>query len=84
MANHQSAACVRCDKNDCAAVVILPALPDNAKKFEADKQRLDLVCPACHRFFAVSVKDVEVCDVSDEDLNRRFFTGHFVRPGLVQ
>jgi hypothetical protein len=84
MAITQSAACVRCDKSDCAAVVIIPALPDTAKKFEADKRRLDVVCPACYRSFSVSVNDVAVCEVSDDDLKRGFFAGHFVRPGLVQ
>jgi len=71
----QSAACVRCDKEDCSAIVIIPAVRDNVKKIEHAKQRVELVCPACHRVFSVPFRDVEYYGVTDEQLTRGFFGG---------
>ena len=75
MTPSQSAACARCDKVDCSAVVILPAVNDAMKRVEQSKQRLELVCPACHRFFAIPFRNVEYRDVTDEQLTQGFIDG---------
>jgi hypothetical protein len=72
MAISQSAACARCDKEECSVVVILPAVNDNMKRVEHTKQRYELVCPACRRFFSIPFRNVEYLDVTDEQLTRGF------------
>jgi hypothetical protein len=79
----QSAACARCDKKDCSAVVIIPALPKFLKRVENVKQRYELVCPACHRFFSVSFRSVENRDVTDEQLTYGFIGGPAINSRLV-
>lgn len=68
----QSAACVCCDKQDCVAVVILPAVPHNLQRVDRATQRLELVCPACSRPFSVLLTNVDYRDVTDEQLIRGF------------
>ena len=46
VAMSQATACARCDKKDCSVVVIIPAVPDNMKRVDHAKQRLEIVCPA--------------------------------------
>jgi hypothetical protein len=84
MATSQTAACARCDKGDCSVVVIIPAVNDNLKRVEHAKQRFELICPACQRFFSVPFRQVEYRDVTDEQLVRGFMDGAFNNPGLVQ
>jgi hypothetical protein len=79
MAISQSAACARCDKTDCSAVVIIPALPNYLKRVENAKQRYELVCPACHRFFSVPFRCAENRDVTDEQLTSGFIDGEFIK-----
>ncbi len=83
MSISQSAACVCCDKGDCTAVVIIPAVRDNLKKVEHAKRQLELICPACHRFFSVPFRNVEYRDVTDEDLARGFIDGRPIDSKLV-
>lgn len=68
----QAAACAQCDKDDCSTVVILPAVPDSAKKFDFRTSRLEVDCPACHRAFTVPVNEIVYCDVTDEHLRIGF------------
>ena len=75
MSISQSAACARCDKEDCAAIVIIPAVRAEMKKVELGKQSLELICPACHRFFSVPFGCVEYRDVTDEELTWGFIDG---------
>jgi len=82
MAICQSAACARCDKEDCAAVVIIPAVRDNLKRFEHAKQRIELICPSCHRLFSVPFRNVEYRDVTDEQLRWGFIDGRPIDPRL--
>ena len=84
MATSQSAACARCDKQDCAVVVIIPAISANMKRVEHAKQRLELICPACRRFFFVPFRSVEYRDVTDEQLTRGFIDGHSGDSKLIQ
>jgi hypothetical protein len=84
MAISQSAACARCDKEDCSAVVIIPAVRDNFKKVEHAKQRFELTCPACHRFYSVPFRNVEYCDVTDGQLISGFIGGQLIDSKLVQ
>ena len=76
----QSAACVRCDKEDCSAIVIIPAVPVEMRKVERSKQSLELICLACNRFFSVPFKEVEHHYVTDEELLRGFIGGRFTHP----
>jgi predicted phosphoribosyltransferase len=84
MAISQSAACARCDKQDCSAIVIIPAVLGNLKSVEHAKECLELMCPACHRFFSVPFRNVEYRDVTDEELTRGFIDGRFIDPRWVQ
>lgn len=84
MAISQSAACARCDKKDCSAIVIFPAVRDNLKRVEYTKQRFELICPACHRFFSVPFTSVEYREVTDEQLTQGFIEGRYISPRLVQ
>jgi hypothetical protein len=84
MAISQSAACVHCDKGDCSAVVIIPAVRDNLKTVEHAKQCVELRCPACHRFFSVPFRKVEYRDVTDEQLRSGFISQRPIDFRLVQ
>ena len=84
MSISQSAACARCDKEDCSAVVIIPAVRDNLKKAEYAKQHFELICPACHRFFSFPFRNVEYRDVTDEELRWGFIDGRPIDSRLVQ
>lgn len=84
MAISQSAACACCDKENCLAVVIIPALPNYLKRVEMSKQCYELVCPACHRFFSVSFRNVEDRDVTGEQLTQGFIDGQLFNSSLAQ
>jgi len=84
MAIPQSAACARCDKEDCAAIVIIPAVRDNMKKIEYAEQRFQLICPACHRFFSVPFGNFEYRNVTDEHLRWGFIDGRVIDSRVVQ
>jgi hypothetical protein len=75
MATPQTAACARCDKEDCSVDVILPALNANLKRVEHSKRCFELICPACHRFFSVPFTNVEYRQVTDEQLTQGFMGG---------
>jgi hypothetical protein len=80
----QSAACARCDKEDCSTVVIIPALPDRDKKFDHRRQLFEIICPACNRSFLAPIRSVEYRDVTDEQLSRGYFDGLFIDPASLQ
>jgi hypothetical protein len=71
----QSAACARCDKNDCLAIVIIPAISDDEKRLDHQTLRLEIICPACRRSFSVGTEEIDHFDVTDEQITRRFITG---------
>lgn len=75
MAISQSAACVRCDKEGCSAVVIIPAVRNYWKKVEHAKQCFELTCPACRRFFSAPFRNVEYRDVTDDQLTWGYIGG---------
>ncbi len=80
----QSAACARCDKEDCSTIVIIPALPDRDKKFDHYNQKLEMICPACNRPFSAPIRSVEYRDVTDEQLSRGYIVGPFYNPASFQ
>jgi hypothetical protein len=71
----QSAACARCDKQDCSSTVIIPAIPDRDKKFDTAAQSLELICPACHRLFSTPIREIKYLEVTDEQLSLGFMDG---------
>jgi hypothetical protein len=83
MSLSQCAACARCDKEDCSAVVIIPCVPEKMKQFKPGKQSLEMVCPACHRFFSVELRRIEYRDVTDEQLTLGFMDRHFINSRSV-
>ncbi len=83
MSISQSAACARCDKEDCLAIVIIPAVRAEMRKFEQSKESFELICPACHRSFSVPLRKVEYRDVTDEQLTRGFINGRPIDSRLV-
>lgn len=70
----QLAACARCDKRDCSAMVIITAVRDEMKTVEHDKLSLRLCCPACNRFFSVLFSKLEYHEVTDDELLRGFIS----------
>ena len=80
----QSAACARCDKEDCATVVIIPALPDADKKFDQERQHIEIICPACKRSFSAPIRSIKHRDVTDEQLSRGYIAGPFFDPASFQ
>lgn len=70
----QVAACARCENLDCPTIVVIPAVPESAKRFDFDRNRLELCCPVCQQPFSVSVGEIDFRDVSDDDLR----TGYVV------
>ena len=71
----QCAACARCNKEDCSAVVIIPAVTEKSKKFSHQEQCLYINCPSCHREFSVPLRNVEYLDVTDEQLSQGYMRG---------
>ena len=64
----QVAACAHCENLDCPTVVVIPAVPDTAKRFDFQNNCLEIACPVCQRPFSVAVGEIVFCDVSDDDL----------------
>ena len=64
----QMAACVFCNNDDCSTVVILSAVPDYRKRFDHQNHDLEVDCPACHRPFSISVREIVFQDVTDGDV----------------
>jgi hypothetical protein len=62
------AACVRCNHEVCSALVILPAIPDGGRRFDEEKQSMEINCPRCHQPFSVSFKEIFLFGVTDDDL----------------
>jgi hypothetical protein len=53
---------------ECSAVAVIPAISEQAKKFDFEKNTLVLVCPACREVFSVPVQDIVFRQVTDQDL----------------
>ena len=64
----QLADCAHCTNVECSAVIVIPALSDHAMKFDYEKKRLTLTCPACNQVFSFSVEDIVFRVVTDQDL----------------
>ena len=69
------AACGRCTNEVCSALVILPAIPDDGRIFDEQKQSMKIGCPACHQPFFISFKEIFLYEVRDDDL----LAGYVVR-----
>jgi hypothetical protein len=70
----QVAACARCEKIDCSAVVLLPSLPDSRKKFDFNNNLLAITCPVCLQPFVISVREIAFENVTDSDLNAGYIS----------
>lgn len=42
----EGAACVRCTNEGCPALVILPAIPDGGRRFDEQKESMEIDCPS--------------------------------------
>ncbi len=65
--------CVTCDKEKCGAAVILSAAASGTKHFDQVKDRLDVICPACHRPFSISIFKLEWLEVDEREFAQGFF-----------
>lgn len=75
--------CVRCDKQECCATVVLSALTSGRKQFNEATDCLDLTCPACNRPFSTSIFKLEWLEVSEHEFAQGFFGatgGIFINP----
>jgi hypothetical protein len=70
----QVAACARCEKMDCSAVVLLPSLPDSHKKFDFSSNLLEITCPVCLHPFVISAKEIAFERVTDSDLTAGYIS----------
>jgi predicted phosphoribosyltransferase len=64
----QVAACAHCENLNCPTVVVIPAVPDTAKRFDFQRNCLEIACPVCQKQFSISVGEIDFRNVSDEDL----------------
>ena len=62
------AACVHCTNDGCSALVILPAIADGDRRFDAQTQSIEMDCPVCHQPFSISFKEIFLYEVTDRDL----------------
>jgi hypothetical protein len=62
------AACVRCTNEGCPALVILPSIPDEGRRFDERKLSMEIDCPVCHQPFSISFKEIFLYEVTDDDL----------------
>ena len=69
------AACVLCTNEVCSALVILPAIPDGGRRFDKQKQFMEIDCPVCSQPFSVSFTEIFLYKVTDDDL----LAGYVVR-----
>lgn len=59
---------MRCTNEDCPALVILPAIPDSSRRFDDEKQSMEIDCPVCHQPFSISFTEIFLYGVTDDDL----------------
>jgi len=72
--------CMKCDKEDCGATVILSAVASGTKHFNQAKDCLDVVCPVCNRPFSTSIFKLQWLEVDEREFARGFFrTGYALR-----
>jgi hypothetical protein len=62
------AACARCTNEACSALVILPAVPDDDRRFDEQKHSMEIDCPVCHQPFSISFREIFLYEVTDDDL----------------
>jgi hypothetical protein len=65
--------CVPCKSPDCGATLVLSGLPSQKKHFNQEENRLELTCPACNRFFHISLLKLEWLEVDDSEFAQGFF-----------
>ena len=65
--------CVICDKPDCGAILILSSNTLGEKQLDEEANCLSLMCPACNRFFSVSIFKIRWLDVDEEEIARGFY-----------
>ena len=68
----QVAACAHCENLDCPTVVVLPAVPETAKRFDFQRNCLEISCPVCQKSFSVSVGEIVFRTVTENDLRTGF------------
>ena len=67
--------CAICDRPNCGATIIVCKLGADKKRFDSESACIEMICPACHKPFAVSIMDMERINVSDDQLRTGFFGG---------
>jgi len=65
--------CVLCDKEDCGVAVILSAAASGTKHFDQVKDCLNVICPACHGSFSVSIFKLQWLEVDEREFAQGFF-----------
>ena len=69
----RSAPCVKCNKPDCGAIVIVPSVASEKRQFDRLAEILNVTCPACDRPFSVSISKLEWLEVEEDQLKGGFF-----------
>jgi hypothetical protein len=64
----EASACVNCTNEACSVVVILAAIPDNARRLDRQKGSMEIDCPVCRQQVSISFKEIFLGEVTDDDL----------------
>jgi len=78
--------CVPCDHEACGVAVILSATASGTKHFDQVKDCLDVICPACHSPFSISIFKLQWMEVDEREFAQGFFrAGDALRfvPGCI-
>jgi hypothetical protein len=67
--------CAICDRPNCGATVIVSKVGPDKKRFDSETACIEMICPACHRPFELSVTGMERVNVSDDQRRTGFFGG---------
>ena len=67
--------CAICDRPNCGATVIVSRLGSDKKRFDSETASIEMICPACHKPFELSITEMERVHVSDDQLQTGFFGG---------
>jgi hypothetical protein len=64
----EAAACVHCTNVTCSVVVILAAIPDNARRLDRQKGSIEIDFPVCRQQVSILFKQIFLGEVTDDDL----------------
>jgi hypothetical protein len=67
--------CAICDRPNCGATIIVSRLGSDKKRFDSETASIEMICPACHKPFELSITEMERVNVSDDQLRTGFFGG---------